>query len=198
MLPAMWEGSAMRGGLAGLLGCGLAPWGAGPALAHGPGSLPLPAIGPDSGLGPRFHSGPGPSAGSSTHGGGPASQGAVPAGAMPLTAAEAAFIGLRKNRASRSQYLQRIADRLAFRVAERPFVPRLDVQAGAARARTGNSSDSRSSVGPVVRWDTPTSARFQSAFLGSQDQPRGHQRAANSQLSFTVIPPLLGQNGAEA
>ena len=178
MLSAMWEGSAMRGGLAGLLGCGLALWGAGPALAHGPGSLPLPAIGPDSGLGPRFHSGPGPSAESSTHGGGPASQGAVPAGAMPLTLAEAVFIGLRKSRAIRSQYLQRIADRLAFRVAKRPFVPRLDVQAGAARARTGNSS--RSNLGPVVSWDTPTSARFQSAFLGSQDQPRGHQRAANS------------------
>ncbi|MBC7431567.1 MAG: TolC family protein, partial [Rubritepida sp.] len=89
------------------------------------------------------------------------------AGAVPLTLAEAVFIGLRKNCAIRSQCLQRIADRLAFRVAERPFLPRLDVQVGAARARTNNNIGTRSSVSPVVSWDTPTVARFQFAFLGS-------------------------------
>lgn len=177
----------MRGWLAGLLGCGLAMSGAGPALAQGLGQPPVAAAAP----------GLSPSTGSSAQSAGPASPGAMPAGAVPLTLAEAVFIGLRENRAIRSEYLQRIADRFALRVAERVFVPRLDVQASTARTRTGNSTGSQFNVGPVVSWDTPTGARFQFAFLGSQDLPRGQQRAANSQLSFTVIQPLLAGGGVD-
>ena len=166
MLSAARQGSAMRGWLAGLLGCGLAMSGTGPALAQGLGQPPVTARGL------------GPSTGSSAQSAGPASPGAMPAGAVPLTLAEAVFIGLRENRAIRSEYLQRIADRFALRVAERIFVPRLDVQAGTARARTGNSTGSQFNVGPVVSWDTLTGARSQFVFLGSQDLPRGQQRAA--------------------
>ncbi len=121
----------------------------------------------------------------------------MPAGSVPLTLAEAVFIALRENRAIRSEYLQRIADRFALRVAERIFVPRLDVQGGLTRSRTGAANTTQFNVGPVVSWDTPTGARFQFAFLGNQDLPRGQQRSATSQLSFTVIQPLLAGGGTD-
>lgn len=122
---------------------------------------------------------------------------AIPAGHVPLTLAEAVFIGLRENRAIRSEYLQRIADRFALRVAERVFVPRLDIQAGASRSRTAGNTLTQGNVGPVITWDTPTGARFQFAYLGSQDLPRGQQRTATSQLSFSVIQPLLAGGGVD-
>ena len=121
----------------------------------------------------------------------------MPPGHVPLTLAEAVFLGLRENRAIRSEYLQRIADRFALRVAQRAFVPRLDVQAGTTYSRTRGATTSQFNVGPVVSWDTPTGARFQFAYLGNQDLPRGQQRQANSQLSFTVIQPLLAGGGTD-
>ena len=121
----------------------------------------------------------------------------MPAGHVPLTLAEAVFIGLRENRAIRSEYLQRIADRFALRVAERVFVPRLDIASNASRSRTVGNSITQTNFGPVVTWDTPTGARFQFAWLNSQDTPRGLQRNANSQLSFSVIQPLLAGGGVD-
>jgi len=120
----------------------------------------------------------------------------MPAGHVPLTLAEAVFLGLRDNRAIRGEYLQRIADRFALRVAERIFVPRLDVQAGGSRSRVQGNTISQGSFGPVVTWDAPTGARFQFAWLNTQDNPRGGQLQASSQLSFQVIQPLLAGGGA--
>ncbi len=121
----------------------------------------------------------------------------MPAGHVPLTLAEAVFLGLRDNRAIRGEYLQRIADRFALRVAERIFVPRLDVQAGGSRSRVQGNTISQGSFGPVVTWDAPTGARFQFAWLNTQDNPRGGQRQASSQLSFQVIQPLLAGGGVD-
>ena len=165
----------MRGLLASLLGCGLALLSAAPTLAQN--NAPPPVARPAA---------PSPPA--------PAE---MPAGHVPLTLAEAVFLGLRSNRAIRSEYLQRIADRFALRTVERIFVPRLDILAGTTRNRTVGNSTSQFNVGPVVSWDTPTGARFQFGFLGSQDLPRGQQRQANSQLSFTVIQPLLAGAGTD-
>ncbi len=120
-----------------------------------------------------------------------------PPGSVPLTLAEAVFLGLRENRAIRSEYLQRIADRFALRVAERTFIPRLDLQAGASRARVIGSTTTQGNFGPIVTWDTPTGARFQFSWLNVQNNTRGDTRAGNSQLSFQVIQPLLAGGGVD-
>ena len=161
----------MRGLFASLLGCGLTLCGAWPVRAQ-------TAVPPVAQSAPPVATG-------------------LPAGHVPLTLAEAVFIGLRENRAIRSEYLQRIADRFALRVAERAFVPRLDIQSGVTRSRSFGNNTSQLNVGPVVSWDTPTGARFQFAYLGNQDLPRGQQRNASSQLSFTVIQPLLAGGGTD-
>jgi len=159
----------MRRRFARLLGCCLALSGAAPALAQNPRQVASQVTPPPD----------------------------MPASSVPLTLVDAVFLGLRENRAIRSEYLQRIADRFALRVAERAFVPRLDIQSGVTRSRTVGNTATQFNVGPVVSWDTPTGARFQFAYLGNQDLPRGQQRNAASQLSFSVIQPLLAGGGSD-
>ncbi len=127
----------------------------------------------------------------------PAPRAGPPPDAVPLSLTEAVFIGLRENRAIRSEYLQRIADRFALRVAERAFVPRLDLQATTNRVRSQGNTVSNLNIGPVVAWDTPTGARFVFAWQGAQLVPRGGERQGNSQLSFQVIQPLLAGGGVD-
>lgn len=121
----------------------------------------------------------------------------APAGLVPLSLAEAVFIGLRDNRAIRSEFLQRISDRFALRVAERAFVPRLDVAANAARSRVGPVNATSFAVGPVVSWDAPTGARFQLAWTANQTNVRGAPPSSAAGLSVQVIQPLLAGGGVD-
>lgn len=121
----------------------------------------------------------------------------APQGTVPLSLAEAVFIGLRDNRSIRSEFLQRIADRFALQVAERTFVPRLDIQANAARQRLGGVNATSIAAGPVVSWDAPTGARFQLGWTANQSNVRGQAPSSTSGLTFQVIQPLLAGGGVD-
>jgi outer membrane protein TolC len=121
----------------------------------------------------------------------------VPEGATALTLPEAVFLGLRNNRGIRSDYLQRIADRFALRVAENGFAPRLSIAGDIGRSRSAGTNVTQAGLGPVVSVDTPTGARFTLAWLATQTNVRGQEQQAPSQLSFQVEQPLLAGGGID-
>lgn len=120
---------------------------------------------------------------------------AAPPAAISLP--EAVYIGLRTNRAIRGEYLQRVADRFALRVAEDIFTPRLDIAAAVTRNRTGETRQFQTTVGPVVTWDTPTGARLSFGWAAAQTNVRGQPNLGSGQLTFQVIQPLLARGGVE-
>lgn len=120
-----------------------------------------------------------------------------PAGAVALSLPEAVFLGLRNNRGIRGEYLQRIADRFALRVAEDSFSPRLTVAAQAGRSRDAGVNTTQYALGPVVTVDTPTGAVFTMSWLATQTNVRGQTPQAPSQLGFRVEQPLLAGGGID-
>jgi len=126
-----------------------------------------------------------------------AAQPRPPAGAVPLTLPEAVALGLRNNRGIRGEYLQRIADRFALRVAEDSFTPRLSLAAEAARSRSAGTNVTRYAVGPVVTVDTPTGAVFTMSWLNNQTNTRGQAPQGPSQLGIQVVQPLLAGGGID-
>ncbi|MBU8541090.1 TolC family protein [Falsiroseomonas tokyonensis] len=120
-----------------------------------------------------------------------------PAGAVALTLPEAVFLGLRNNRGIRGEYLQRIADRFALRVAEDSFTPRLTLAAEATRQRNAGVNSTQLALGPVVSVDTPTGARFIMSWLATQTNVRGQPGQAPSEIGFQVEQPLLAGGGVD-
>lgn len=121
----------------------------------------------------------------------------MPAGSIPLTLPEAVFIALRSNRAIRSQYLQRVADRFSLRVAEATFDPRFGVAGGVTRSRTNGTNQTQVTLGPVVNIAAPTGAQFQFGWLGVQSNVRGTNPSGQARATFQVIQPLLAGGGVD-
>lgn len=122
---------------------------------------------------------------------------AMPEGSVPLTLPEAVFLALRSNRSIRSQYLQRVADRFALRVSEATFDPRLNIQGGITRSRTGNVNLTQTTLSPVVSIASPTGALFQFGWLGVQSNARGASPNGTGRATFQVIQPLLAGGGID-
>lgn len=121
----------------------------------------------------------------------------MPEGSVPLTLPEAVFLALRNNRAIRSQYLQRVADRFSLRVAEATFDPRFDVQGGITRSRVGDANVTQTTLGPVVSIASPTGAQFRFGWLGVQNNSRGSSPSGQGRATFEVIQPLLARGGID-
>ncbi|MGK7869002.1 TolC family protein [Falsiroseomonas sp. E2-1-a20] len=120
-----------------------------------------------------------------------------PEGSVALTLPEAVFLGLRNNRGIRGDYLQRIADRFALRVAENSFAPRLSIAGDIGRSRNAGVNVTQAGLGPVVSVDTPTGARFTMSWLATQTNVRGQTPQAPSQIGFQVEQPLLAGGGID-
>jgi outer membrane protein TolC len=119
-------------------------------------------------------------------------------GTIPLTLAEAVFIALRDNRAIRSEYLQRVADRFALRVAESAFDPRLNIAGGVSHSRPpAGTRGTTVTLGPVVTLATVTGAQFTFSWLNTQSNRRGQPGQASSGLGVNVIQPLLAGGGID-
>ena len=124
--------------------------------------------------------------------------------AVTLTLPDAVLIGLRKNRAIQTEYLQRIADRFALYVAEQTFTPTVDINAAFTRSRSEGSTTNNINAAPDITWSLPTGATisgglttYQTTALG-QNPALGPAGSAYSQLSLQVIQPLLRGAGTEA
>ena len=121
----------------------------------------------------------------------------MPEGSIPLTLPEAVFLALRSNRAIRSQYLQRVADRFSLRVAEASFDPRFGIAGGVTRSRSNGANLTQTTLGPVVNIASPTGAQFQFGWLGVQSNARGASPAGQARATFQVIQPLLAGGGVD-
>lgn len=122
---------------------------------------------------------------------------AAPEGTVPMTLPEAVFLALRNNRAIRSQYLQRVADRFNLRVAEAAFDPRFSIQGGVTHARTNRVTGTVTTLGPVVNIATPLGTQFTFGWQGQQNNVRGQNPLATSRATFQVVQPLLAGGGLD-
>jgi outer membrane protein TolC len=114
-----------------------------------------------------------------------------------ITLPEAVFLGLRNNRDIRSEYLQRIADKFALKVAEDVFTPRVYLGGTALQSRTSGTVSNTGSLTPTVTLATPTGASFTFGWANQQINTRGSPNTASSQLTMQFIQPLLAGGGVD-
>ena len=112
---------------------------------------------------------------------------------MPVALVEAVAIGLRNNRAIRSAYLERIAQKFDLRVAESRFLPRLDIAAGVQVEEFGGESETTSSLSPAASWLAPTGANV--GFVWDRRTRDGLGGDASETTTFSVSQPLLRGGG---
>ncbi len=114
---------------------------------------------------------------------------------VPLSLAEAVFIGLRDNRTVKSAYITRVAEKFDLFVARARFRPTASL-AGSVEADfgTGGQSGSTVNLSPVVNWLLPTGAQFQFSWSRFDTNLGGVSQGANI-LSATVSQPLLKGGG---
>lgn len=117
-----------------------------------------------------------------------------------LTLPEAVYLGLRRNRAVKSAYLQRVLDKYDLTVAESLLSPKGVLIAGITADRTGAARTADATVTPVVQMLTPlgTSISFAwDAVQSGRRQKGGNSLTGQSSLSLTVIQPLLRGAGPD-
>ena len=110
---------------------------------------------------------------------------------LSLSLAEAIALGLRDNRTIRSAYLERIAQKFDLTVAERRFVPRLDIAAQASNERLDGETIDHLSLAPTATWLTPTGASLRFSWARVTDRPDGGRTAGSEVSSLTIDQPLL-------
>jgi outer membrane protein TolC len=111
---------------------------------------------------------------------------------------EAVFIGLRNNRAIKSEYMQRVVDKFALHVAEAQFYnPILNLNSSVNMARVSGVRTTASNFSPTVTWQIPTGAAFTFAWNNVQANVRGSAPTSSSQPILQVVQPLLQGGGVE-
>lgn len=113
-----------------------------------------------------------------------------------LTLADAVFLGLRDNRAIRSAYIDRIAQKFDLRVAEDRFSPQLGVSGSAVRQSIGAIGTSTVQVSPGASILLPTGATLGFAWNTSFTDVAGTQ-TRRSTADVTISQPLLRGGGTE-
>lgn len=126
--------------------------------------------------------------------------GLPPGPELRLTLPEAVYLGLRRNPAIRSAYLQRILDKYNLSVSESLFSPKGSIVASATADRTGASLNGAGQLTPSVQLLTPlgTTIDFGWDLRQAGRRQRGNGLlAGESALTLTVIQPLLKGAGYE-
>ena len=115
----------------------------------------------------------------------------APTGApVKLTLAEAVALGLRDNRAIRSAYLSRIAQKFDLVVAESRFQPKLVLSAGINRDRGGGDVVTTSTLAPTATWLTPTGAALRFSWARTETRDKTG-RVRNETANAAISQPLL-------
>lgn len=117
---------------------------------------------------------------------------------VELTLPEAVALGLRDNRTIQSAYLQRIAQKFDLRVAEDKFSPKLSVSTSYLARRDQGVAGSSAEVTPVATMTTPIGTQMALSWASTSDKIGAGGRSSASNLSFTVIQPLLRNAGLDA
>ena len=109
---------------------------------------------------------------------------------VPLSLADAVFIGLRDNRIVKSAYITRVAEKFDLFVARARFRPTA-LLTGSAEADFGaGQTGSTINLSPTVSWLLPTGAQFQFSWSRFDTNLGGINQGVNT-LSATVSQPLL-------
>ncbi|MDR1064177.1 MAG: TolC family protein [Azoarcus sp.] len=117
---------------------------------------------------------------------------------VELTLDDAVFLGLRRNRAIRSAYLDRIAQKFDLRVEEDRFNPQLALSGRYLASRDQDDRIRQAELTPGVSLQGPLGTRFSLSWTGqlSETDRAGHQRRQGT--TFSVIQPLLRGAGDAA
>jgi outer membrane protein TolC len=113
---------------------------------------------------------------------------------LPLSLADAVFIGLRDNRTVKSAYITRVAEKYDLFVAQARFRPTAILAADVEANRASGVSGSTVSLTPTVTWLTPTGAEFQFSFTRLDDRTGGIDAGTNI-ATLSVTQPLLKGGG---
>lgn len=116
---------------------------------------------------------------------------------IELSLGEAISLGLRDNRAIRSLYLNRIAQKFELRVAQDRYRPQLTIS---GRYQVSHDQDERyrhSDLAPVATLLTPYGTRLSLGWAYTQVQAREGGLSRNDGATIAVIQPLLRGAGRE-
>lgn len=117
---------------------------------------------------------------------------------ITLTLQDAVALALRDNRAIKSAYLQRIAQKFTLRVAEDQFTPHLSLSGSATAGRSNGFSSQKADLTPVVTVVTPIGTQIALSGPNSYAHQQDGIFSTSSTLNISVIQPLLRGGGVEA
>jgi len=120
----------------------------------------------------------------------PAPQAAATGPRLPISLADAVFIGLRDNRTVKSAYLARVAEKYDLFVARSRFQPVGLIDARADRARQDGETRSSLQLTPTAAWLIPTGAQFQFAWSRLDLRGPGTSQGTDTAV-LSVSQPLL-------
>lgn len=109
---------------------------------------------------------------------------------LALSLADAVFIGLRDNRAVKSAYIDRIAQKFDLYVAEARFRPTAVLTASVEATREGGMGGTAYTVTPTASWLIPTGAQFQFSW-SKLDSRLGGVQVGSDIATASVSQPLL-------
>ena len=113
-----------------------------------------------------------------------------------ISLADAIFLGLRNNRAIKSAYIDRIAQKFDLRVAEDRFTPQFGISGTASRQLIGDAETTNIDISPGVSVLTQTGAKFNFAWsnvaaIGDRSQ------TLTSVAEISLEQPLFRSAGSE-
>ena len=110
---------------------------------------------------------------------------------IDLTLSDAIYLGLRDNRAIRSAYLDRIAQKFDLRVAEDRFTPKLSLTGSYLSNRNQSDRYRQGNLTPTSTLLTPYGTRFSLGWTYRHTQADSAGLSRNDGANITVIQPLL-------
>lgn len=116
---------------------------------------------------------------------------------IDLTLSDAIYLGLRDNRAIRSAYLDRIAQKFDLRVAEDRFTPKLSLTGSYLSNRNQSDRYRQGNLTPTSTLLTPYGTRFSLGWTYRHTQADNAGLSRNDGANITVIQPLLRGAGKD-
>lgn len=116
---------------------------------------------------------------------------------ISLSLDEAVSLALRDNRAIKSAYLQRIAQKFDLRVAEDRLSPRLTLSSAYLASRVNGQTSHSADAGPVISMTTRTGAQMAIGIANTVTSTQGGDDSAGAALNFAIIQPLLRDGGSD-
>ena len=110
--------------------------------------------------------------------------------ATRLSLTEAVALAITNNSSLNSDRISRKAERFDLRIAERKFVPLIELTGSVQRASANSVRSDSSRLGPTVRWTTPTGAELSYAWAGGRTSTMA-ESSDTTDRSAELRQPLL-------